>query len=172
MFVLEPRGDENFVIVHENCIFGIGYVRKDGDRYRVERVYAVDHEKIAIVNSPDEAIPVFAAHYKRYPPKWVRINDALYTKDTHFGGPDVKRDEQGAWIAYRGADCPLLRDGMPATFATRQEAQHLADLHEDEGYGNSVPIDDGYSWQVDPNVDEWLAVRGRTRTSDTAAVAA
>jgi hypothetical protein len=64
------------------------------------------------------------------------------------------------------------QDGKPATFATRQEAQRTADVHADDSYANSVPINDGYSWQVDPNVDEWLTERGRTRTSNGVAAAA
>jgi hypothetical protein len=112
------------------------------------------------------------AHYERHPPAWERVNEARYTKDTQFGGLDVKQDEQGAWVASRGIDCALLRDGKPARFATRQEAQRIADMHADDTFANSVPINDGYCWQVDPNVDEWLAERGRTRTSNSMAAAA
>jgi hypothetical protein len=185
MYVLEHYDGEYFVITHENCNFAIGHVYKDGNRYRVTRSEVGDDIDIATVNPPEQAIPVFAAHYERHPPEWVATNEGgwaiegpaasrapCYTKSTAFGGLDVKRDQHGKWLAYRGVGCPLLMDGMPATFATRQEAQHIADLHGDEGYGNSVPIDDGYSWQADPNVDEWLAERGRTRTSDSTAAAA
>jgi hypothetical protein len=83
----------------------------------------------------------------------------------------VRRDEQGAWNASRGIDCALFRDGKPARFDTRQEGQRIADLHADEDFANSVTINDGYRWQV-PNVDEWLADRGRTRNSKSAAAAA
>jgi hypothetical protein len=172
MYVLENYDGEYFVIAHANCNCAIGHVYKDGNRYRVTRSDVEDDIDIATVNSPDEAIPAFVAHYNRYPPKWVRVNEAYYAKDTHFGGLDVKRDEHGAWVAYRGAGCPLLQDGMPATFATREDAQRVADLHGDDSYANSFQLNDGYSWQVDPNVDEWLAERGRTRTGNGVAAAA
>jgi hypothetical protein len=172
MYVLEQRDDDFFVILHENGNFTTGYVGKVGKRYRVSRSYLGDDVDIGLVNSPKEAVSVFEAHYNRYPPKWVRVNDAFYTKDTHFGGPDVKRDEHGAWVAYRGSGCLLLRDNKRAVFATREEAQRVADLHENEGYENSVSVNDGYSWEVEPGIDEWLAKRGRTRTSSIAAAAA
>jgi hypothetical protein len=172
MYVLEPRDDGFFVIVHENCNCTIGYVSKRGNRYQVARSYWHDEVDIATVNSLDEAIRVFTAHYERHPPTWERVNEARYTKDTHFGGLDVKRDEQGSWVASRGIDCALLRDGKPARFATRQEAQRLADLHEDEDFANSVRINDGYRWEVDPGVDEYLAERRRTRTGNGRAAAA
>jgi hypothetical protein len=172
MYVLEHYDGKYFVIAHENCNCAVGHVYRDGNRYRVTRSYVEGDINIATVTSPDEAIPVFAAHYHRHPPEWTRVNDAYYAKDTHFGGLDVRRNEQGAWVGSRGVDCLLLRDGKPATFATRQEAQRMADIHADDSYANSVPINDGYSWQVDPNVDEWLTVRGRARTSSIAAAAA
>jgi hypothetical protein len=112
------------------------------------------------------------ALYQRHPPAWERVNEARYTKDTHFGGLDVRRDERGLWVASRGIDCALLRDGKPARFASQQEAQRLADLHANEDFASSVPINDGNCWQVDPNVDEYLAERGRTRTGHSRAAAA
>jgi hypothetical protein len=111
------------------------------------------------------------AHYERHPPAWERVNEARYTKDTHFGGLDVRRDDQGTWVASRGIDCALLRDGERARFATREEAQRVADVHADDSFAKSVPINAGYRWQVDPSVDEWLAERGRTRNGTATAVA-
>jgi hypothetical protein len=112
------------------------------------------------------------AHYERHPSAWERVNEARYTKDTHFGGLDVRRDDHGTWVASRGIDCTLLRDGEPARFATREAAQRVADVHADDSFANSVPINDGYRWQVDPNVDDYLAERGRTRNGTATAAAA
>jgi hypothetical protein len=184
MFVLKPRG-EHFAIVHENYCFAVGHVYKDDGRYQVTRCDVPDYIDITTVTSLDEAIQAFAAHYEQHPPKWFATNERgwaierpatseapCYTKIHAFGGLDVKRDQQGAWIACRGDSRPLLRDGKPARFATREEAQRIADLHGDDSYVNSVPINDGYSWQVDPNVKEYLRDHGRARTSNSAAAAA
>jgi hypothetical protein len=90
----------------------------------------------------------------------------------------VRRDEEGKWVAswYR-PHAVTRRCAFQAIatvsprFATRQEAQRIADVHKDEGFANPVSINDGYSWQVDPGVDEYLADRGRNRTRNGAAVA-
>jgi hypothetical protein len=58
----------------------------------------------------------------------------------------------------------LLHDGKQAIFATRKEAQRVADLHEREGYPHQERIDDGYTWPVDPDAVKWLAARGRWPT--------
>jgi hypothetical protein len=76
---------------------------------------------------------------------------------TEFSDLDVLK-EGGRWTAYRDVGFQLLKNGKPASFATRHEAQRIAELHELDGYPNSERIDDGYTWSLDwfgePDVEE------------------
>jgi len=82
-----------------------------------------------------------------------------------FGVLRVEQESPEQWLAYRN-DCPLLRNGNPAIFASPEEAQRVADLHYREGYPNSEIIFDGFAWLPDP--DPWwsyphrvVALRGK-----------
>ena len=68
---------------------------------------------------------------------------------TEFSDLEVLK-ERRRWTAYRDTGFQLLKNGKPASFATRQEAQRIAELHELDGCGNSDRIDDGYTWSLDP----------------------
>jgi hypothetical protein len=65
----------------------------------------------------------------------------------------VKQDQQGRWLAYRD-DYPMLQDTKPARFATCVDAQRAADAHELDLYPNAKVINDGFSWQPDPEIEE------------------
>jgi hypothetical protein len=135
-----------------------------------------DDVEVAVVRSLDEAIPAFVAYYESHPPRWEPTDQAgwvitgpeahrgtatQYSKLTDFGGLDVMQEQPGQWVAYRNSEFPLLRDGKPAIFVTREAARCAADMHVCEGYPNSDRIDDGYTWLVDPDIEPWLAGRGR-----------
>jgi hypothetical protein len=68
-------------------------------------------------------------------------------------------DQQRGWVAYR-ENYPLLQNGKTARFATSAEAQRAADAHELNLYPNAKAIDDGFSWQPDPEID-WRSVPHR-----------
>jgi hypothetical protein len=129
--------------------------------YRVRAdVRPLDREttEAGIVNSLNDAIPAFLAYCEKYPPRWGWVHSE-YWKDTLHVFLRVEQDQQGYWSAYRD-DYPLLRDGKPACFATHTEAQQAADAHELDLYPNAKTIDDGFSWQPDPEID-WRSVPHR-----------
>jgi hypothetical protein len=174
-YLLEPYDQNSFAIVNENAAFSIGFVDRREGRYRVQCVVADDIVEVAMVNSLDEAIPSFAAFYESHPPRWEPTDDAgcviagpaaqrhratRYTKWTDYAWLDVRQQKPGQWVAFRD-DYPLMRDGQPAIFATREEAQRVADLHERQGYPRSEPINDGCTWPVDPGFAEYMVSRGR-----------
>jgi hypothetical protein len=174
-YLLEPRDEKSFRIVNADAAFAMGHVHLQGGRYHVSCVVSDDEVDVAVVKSLNEAIPAFVAYFVSHPPRWEptdqkgwvitgpvaqRDNAPRYTKSTDFALMRVEREQSARWVASRD-DYPLLRDGKPATFATREEAQHVADLHEREGYPHSEPINDGYTWPIDPDTQEWLAARGR-----------
>jgi hypothetical protein len=69
------------------------------------------------------------------------------------------RINRGRWLAYRD-DYPLPQNGETARFATAADAQRAADAHELDLYPNAVAIDDGFSWQPDPEID-WRSIPHR-----------
>jgi hypothetical protein len=188
-YLLEPRGENSFAIVNENCNFYIGHVYLMNGRYHVWCSVNDDEVEVAVVKSLNDAIPAFAAYYASHPPQWEptdlagwvitppaahRGTATRYSKLTDFGGLDVMQEQPGQWVAYRNSEFPLLRDGKPAIFATREKAQRAADTHVREGYPNSDRIDDGYEWLVDPGIEAWFAAPERrpNTVNDGAAVAA
>ena len=109
-----------------------------------------------VVNSLEDAIPVFLAYYERNPVRWQRLDTGEYWKDTLNVFLQVVQDEQGDWLAYRD-NYPLLQNGNPARFATYVDAQRAADAHELDLFPNALPIDDGLSWLPEPEID-WRSV--------------
>jgi hypothetical protein len=168
-FVLLKNYDQ-YAIVNDDADFIAGSVHPLNGRegpYRVRaHVGLTDREttEIGVVNSLNEAIPTFLAHHRRNPPRWLRVHKG-YWKDTLHVFLRVKQDQHGHWSACRD-DYPLLRDGKPACFATHTDAQRAADAHELDLYPNAKAIDDGLSWQPDPEID-WRSiphlVEGRAR---------
>jgi hypothetical protein len=112
-----------------------------------------------IVTSLNDAIPAFLAYYEKYPLRWDRLDCHEYWKFTLSVHLRVKQDQRGYWLAYRD-NYPLLRGGKPAHFGTSDEAQRAADAHELDLYSNAKPIDDGFSWQPDPEID-WRSIPHR-----------
>jgi hypothetical protein len=123
--------------------------------YRVTSDLAPQYQPgdIGIVRSLDDAIPAFINYYKKNPVPWEQQSPALCWRHTTSVSLRIERDKQGHWLAYRD-DCPLLRGGRPARFATGAEAQRVADAHELDMFPNAKAIDDGHSWLPDPEIEE------------------
>ena len=153
-----------YAIVNEDTDEIVGSVHPLNGRegpYRVRaHVGLTDREatEIGVVNSLNDAIPAFLAHYGKNAPQWFRVHND-YWKDTLHVFLRVEQDQQGYWSAYRD-DYPLLRGGKLACFATYTEAQRAADAHELDLYPNATTIHDGFSWQSDPEID-WRSIPHR-----------
>ena len=111
-----------------------------------------EDDEVAVVQSLDDAIPALAAYYERNPPGWQRQSATKYAKFTQFAFLWIEQDKQGNWLAKRD-DYPLLRNGGPAFFARCGEAQRAADAHLLDYYPGVEIIDDGLSWEPDPEID-------------------
>jgi hypothetical protein len=162
-FVLLKNYDQ-YAIVNDDADFIAGSVHPlngcEGP-YRVRaHVGPLDREtsEVGIVNSLTDAIPAFLAYYENNPPRWERVHNS-YWKDTLYVFLRVEQDQQGYWSAYRD-DYALLRDEKPACFATYTDARRAADAHELDLYPNTQTIDDGFSWQPDPEID-WRSIPHR-----------
>jgi hypothetical protein len=162
-YLLEQRGDNYFSIANDNsdCCVGYASSRQDGS-YDIEDD---DGNVLTVVKSLADAIPTLAAYLEKNPPRWQRESATRYVKSTEFGVLRVEQERPQEWSAYRG-EYPMLRNGNPAIFASREEAQRLVDLHYREGYPNSEIIFDGFAWY--PDTDPWwsyphrvLALRGK-----------
>jgi hypothetical protein len=155
---------DHYVIVNDDADFIVGSVHPLNGRqgpYRVRAHVGIkDREttEAGVVNSLNDAIPAFLAHYEKYPLRWDRVHNVHngYLKETLHVLLRVEQDQKGYWLAYRD-DYPLLRDGKPACFATHANAQRAADAHELDLYPNAKAIDDGFSWQPDPEID-WRSI--------------
>jgi hypothetical protein len=155
-YLLQKYDDKHdYFVINDDADAVAGYIfptRSDpGSKmfFRVENDFG---NKIAVVNSIDEAIPLLAAYYEANPPQWEHKDDVRkpdrrpsYVKDTQFATLRVEEIKPGQWAAYRD-DFELLVGGKIATFATRDEAQNRADAHMRDDFPNSEPITDGYSW--------------------------
>jgi hypothetical protein len=147
----------HYAIVNDDAAFIVGRVYPlNGNQgpYRVEASvgpWGRETREAGIVESLDDAIPVFLAYYEKYPLRWDRLPDTCW-KITLFTILKVEQDKQGDWLAYRD-DYPLLRNGKPARFATRTDAERAAEAHELDLYPNAKVIDDGLSWLPDPEID-------------------
>jgi hypothetical protein len=161
-YLLERRGNYYFSITNCDSNCALGWVFSNGGMYHVE---TDDEEFVVTVRTLDEALPALLAYYEKNPPQWKYKSATRYTKWTEFGDLRVEQESPEQWLAYR-TDCPLLRTGNPAIFASPEEAQRVADVHYREGYPNSEIIFDGFAWLPDP--DPWwsyphrvVALRGK-----------
>ncbi len=146
---------DHYAIVNDDADFIVGRVYPlDGQGFRVSADLPSDCEcdEVAVVQSLDDAIPALAAYYERNPPRWQRETATRYVKFTQFALLRVEQDEGGHWLAKRD-DYPLLRNGEPAFFATCSEAQSASDAHLLDYYPGVEIIDDGLSWEPDPEID-------------------
>src|SRR6516164_650454 len=107
---------------------------------------------VGVVGALSEAIPALANFYEKNPPQWKTENLALWWKVTQYGDLRVERDREGRWRAYRDS-YPMLRGAKPAEFRTDDEARSAADAHLLDLYPGHKPLNDGLSWQADPEVD-------------------
>jgi hypothetical protein len=131
--------------------------------HRAMTITADERDKIGAVKSIDDALPMLATYYEEHPPKWKRQRDSRFNDDdgytmytafikwTFYGVFTVKQEENGRWVATRYTKA-LLRNGEEATFATSEQARHVADLHERDDVANYPALDDGYSWELDPGL--------------------
>jgi hypothetical protein len=146
---------DHYAIVNDDADFIVGRAYPlDGQGFRVCADLAPDWSDgvVAVVQSLDGAIPALAAYYEQNPAQWQRETATRYAKFTQFAFLRVEQDKEGRWRPKRD-DYPMLRNGAPATFATREEAQRAADAHLLDYYPNYEIIDDGLSWVADPEID-------------------
>jgi hypothetical protein len=150
---------ESFKIVNEDADFVIGDIRSangiDGPFIVRARVTPNDWGcvDVATVNSFDECVTALADYYENNPPRWDRRSAGWYEKETLYSNLRVEQDQRGRWRVYRD-DFPMLENCKPATFFTCAEAQGAADVHQLDCYPNAPhPIDDGFSWLLDPELD-------------------
>jgi hypothetical protein len=137
---------------------------KGGKGFSVHRTMTVssnERDKIGVVKSVHEALPMLTDYYEKHWPQWKRTRngrhheDGRYTMYTEFirwspyGVFNVKQQEDGLWVATRCTDA-LLHDGEEATFPTAEVARYVADRHEGDGFANYLVIDDGFSWDGRP----------------------
>jgi hypothetical protein len=91
--------------------------------------------------------------HENNPPRWDRRSAGWYEKETLYSNLRVEQDQRGRWRVYRD-DFPMLENCKPATFFTCADAQGAADVHQLDCYPNAPhPIDDGFSWLLDPELD-------------------
>jgi hypothetical protein len=148
---------DHYAILNDDADFSVGRVYPlDGGRgFRVTADLApddCDDDTVAIVRSLGDAVQTLAAYYKRNPPRWERESATRYTEWTQFALLAVEQDQRGYWLPLRDS-YPMLRNGKPATFATREEAQRVAGAHLLDHYPNSKTVDDGLTWVRDPEID-------------------
>jgi hypothetical protein len=158
MKLLLLKNFDHYVIRNDDADFNVGRVyclnRQRGLYEVTSRIgpsYQAD--EIAVVKSLDDAIPTFIDYYEKNPVPWERESSASYSRHTMFVCLWVEQDQQGHWLAYRN-DYPMLQDTKPARFATCVDAQRAADAHELDLYPNAKVINDGFSWQPDPEIEE------------------
>jgi hypothetical protein len=105
-----------------------------------------ERQKIAIIKSVEEAVPTLADYNQNNPPRWVGGAKAKrYEKWTFYGVLAVERQGRSEWTVQRSGEV-LFCDRGEAMFATSDEAKQAADIHMRDGFPNSEPVDDGYSW--------------------------
>jgi hypothetical protein len=162
-FVLLKNYD-HYAIVNDDADFIVGRVYPHNGQQGPYRVSADvgplgrETTEAGIVKSLEDAIPAFLAYYKKYPLRWDRVLNT-YWKTTLFVILKVEQNQQGQWSAYRD-DYPLLQNGKTARFTTCTDAQLAADTHELDLFPNAKTIDDGLSWEPDPELD-WRSIPHR-----------
>lgn len=146
---------DHYAILDDDADFIVGRVHPlDQGGFRVSADLAPDwgDSVVGVVQTFGDAIPALIAYYKRNPPQWRREDAMRYAKFTQFAFLRVAQDETGNWLPNRDG-YPMLRNGKPAIFATREEAQRAADAHLLDYYPNCEVVDDGLSWVADPEID-------------------
>ena len=152
-----------YSIVNDDANFCVGWVYYDVKNKVFEvRADLVDNycscsSHVGVVGALSEAIPALANFYEKNPPQWKIDNLALWWKETQYGCLRVERDREGRWRAYRDS-YPMLRGENPAEFRTDDEARSAADAHLLDLYPGHEPLNDGLSWQADPEID-WRSDR-------------
>ena len=154
-YLIHPEPDK-LVVVHiaSDCTV-VGHARRQGGKYCVETDQG---DKVAVVKSIGEVIPALLDHREKHPAQWQGDEATGYSKLAHFGDVRVERDQSGSWTASRNDGFALLRDGKPAEFDTARDARRAAETHLRDGYPDSSPIADGFTWEHDPLLEVWSAL--------------
>jgi hypothetical protein len=136
---MEKEG-QTFVIVNVDANYRAGYVD-----YKAAHFIVTDDDgnDVVVVQSIDDALPIFAAYRSAYPPQWKRSSATEFEKWTDYGGLRVRRNSLGQWMVDRNEVELVADEGRPATFRTRYEAQHAADLHMGEAHPNAEKVTTG-----------------------------
>jgi len=104
----------------------------------------------------DDAVAEFERSYRDHQPPWQPVYTShtqqglprLFVKRTPFGELRVQQLQTGEWIPMRDGKPMRCRGGM-ATFGSCGAAQHAADKHERDDWGNGTPVIDGLWWPID-----------------------
>jgi hypothetical protein len=157
------QDDRLFHVDSGHCV-GRVIPLKDGKGFSVHRTMTIrssERDKIGVVKSMDEALPMLTDYYEKRWPQWKRIRNARHHEDgrysmhtefikwSPYGVFTVKRQDYGLWVATRCCDA-LLHNGGKIFFSTAESAKHAVDLHEWDGFGSYSAIDDGFSWDGCP----------------------
>jgi hypothetical protein len=141
--------DDGYHIKHVEADQYVGWLtplKTGGFRVHRDTLYGGGRQMIGIISFVDEAVPTIAAYYEKHPPRWLGGAKAKrYEKRTFYGALSVERQGRQEWVVERSGDI-LKREGAPADFATSDEAKQAADLHLQDGFPNSEPVEDGLSW--------------------------
>jgi hypothetical protein len=140
---------------------------ENGKGFSVHRAFTDtdERDKIGVVSSIDEALPLLIDYYEKHWPKWKRRRNARHHEDGRYSmyteyskwspyGVFNVTQHAGLWIATRCRDA-LLLDGKEAFFSTAELAKHAVDLHEWDGFGSYPAIDDGFTWDGRPWMVHW-----------------
>ena len=146
----------HYAILNEDADFIVGRASPlNGQQgpFRVTADLRPDGETdaVAVVQSLDDAIPALAAFYKGNPPTWRYESATKYSKFTLFALLTVEQVAGGHWMAERD-DHLLMRNGAPAIFPTCSEAEEAADAYLLDYYSGSNMVDDGLSWDPNPEI--------------------
>jgi hypothetical protein len=151
-YMFMPKGANSLAILHVATYTEVGYVEVCGANYHVKND---NSEKIAVLKSLEDILPVFLDYSEKRPARWDGDASTCYRINAHFGDAEVKRDQSGSWVAHRNEFYPLLRGSEPARFSTAEEARCAVDVHLRDGLPNSTKVNDGLSWERDPLLEFW-----------------
>jgi hypothetical protein len=96
----------------------------------------------------DDAVAEFERSYRDHQPPWQPVYTShtqqglprLFVKLTPFGELRVQQLPTGEWIPMRDGDPMCCRGGM-ATFGSCADAQHAADKHQRDHWGQGGACD-------------------------------
>jgi hypothetical protein len=146
MTYLLKTDNQSHHIMHVETDECVGYLKPLKRGFILYRALTDGRKKIAVINSVDEAVPTLAAYNEKHPPQWMGGAKArCHNKWTFYGVLKVERQARGEWTVERSREL-LACGGAYAVFPTAEEAKHMADIHMCDGFPNSVPVDDGFSW--------------------------